>query len=53
MISKQKRELEQIDLLAPDVAKRRTDDLLRRMLNKPPKPFTPKKAKPKRVKRAK
>ena len=49
MNAKTKREIDQLDLLPPDVAKRRTDDLLRRMLNSPPDPYTPK---PKPKKRA-
>ena len=50
--TKRKRDIDELDLLPPDVAKRRTDDLLRRMLNSPPEPFTPKKPK-KRPKPAK
>jgi hypothetical protein len=52
MTAKQKREIDQLDLLPPDVAKRRTEDLIRRMLNSPPEPYTPK-PKKKRAKRAK
>jgi hypothetical protein len=40
--TKPKRKIDELELLPPDVAKRRTDDLLRRMLNSPPEPFTPK-----------
>lgn len=41
------RKRDELDLLPQDEAKRRTDELLRRMLNSPPDPFTPK-AKPKK-----
>jgi len=40
--TKPKREIEELDLLPPDIAKRRTEELVRRMLNSPPEPFTPK-----------
>lgn len=38
-------ELEKLDLLPPDEAERRADDLLRAMLARPPDPFTPKREK--------
>lgn len=49
---KPKPEIDEHDLLPPDEAKRRADEVLRRMLNTPPDPYTPK-AKKKRAKRAK
>jgi hypothetical protein len=52
MNAKQKRDTDELELLPPDEAKRRTDDVLRRMLNSPPEPFTPK-PKKKRAKRDK
>ena len=42
------RELAKLDLLPKREAQKRTDDLLRAMLNTPPEPFTPK---PKAVKK--
>jgi hypothetical protein len=45
--AQQAAELRSIDLRAPAEARRRTDDLLRALVNSPPDPFTPK-AKPKK-----
>jgi hypothetical protein len=45
--TQQAAELRSIDLLPPAEARRRTDNLLRTLLNSPPDPFTPK-AKPKK-----
>jgi hypothetical protein len=44
-----KRETEELDLLPREEALQRSDELLRRMLNSPPDPYTPK---PKAKKRA-
>jgi hypothetical protein len=53
-MTKQKaaRNVEKVELLPPDEAKQRTDELLRRMLNSPPQPHAPKATK-KKAKRAK
>jgi hypothetical protein len=49
--AQQAAELRSIELVSPEEGKRRTDDLLRAMLNSPPEPFTPKAKPKKRAKR--
>lgn len=43
-----KKEIESLDLLPPEQAASRTDEVLRRMLNRPPEPHAPKSTKKRR-----